>query len=228
MSVIRLLYAQNLGNFLFYLVSMTMTGPQAVEQDVPDGVGYCVFRAPGSLLSDSSWIARRAAVMVPAPAQAPNKMTGFIFRTWWPNNSDTRCGRSATKNATTTRLGPVSRRPATNVGPAFESDDTDEHRKANGVEDPERRLGVLPNVGCTERSQPNTRPMRSAPPLVVSVRGSPPIVERQQPDEAADDDAQAEEHDVRFTRWTLDVAQLPSDALHVPLGAGERGAGRPD
>ena len=45
--------------------------------------------------------------------------------------------------------------------------------------------------------------------------------ERQQPDETADDNAQAEEHDVRFTRGTLDVAQLPSDALHVPLGAGQ-------
>ena len=68
----------------------------------------------------------------------------------------------------------------------------------------------------------------SAPPLVVSVSGSPPTVERQQPDETADDNAQAEEHDVRFTRGTLDVAQLPSDALHVPLGAGQRGAGPPD
>ena len=61
----------------------------------------------------------------------------------------------------------------------------------------------------------------SAPPLVVSVSGSPPTVERQQPDETADDNAQAEEHDVRLTGWTLDVAQRLSGALHVPRRAGE-------
>ena len=60
----------------------------------------------------------------------------------------------------------------------------------------------------------------SAPPLVVSVSGTPSDRERQQPDQTADDNAQAEEHDVRFTRWTLDVAERASDALHVPLGAG--------
>ena len=33
--------------------------------------------------------------------------------------------------------------------------------------------GMRPNVGRTERSQPKTRPMMSAPPLAVSVSGTP-------------------------------------------------------
>ena len=68
----------------------------------------------------------------------------------------------------------------------------------------------------------------SAPPLVVSVSGSPPIVERHEPDEAADHDAQAEEHDVRFARGTLDVADLAPGPLHVPLRAGHAHQVAPD
>ena len=61
----------------------------------------------------------------------------------------------------------------------------------------------------------------SAPPLLVSVSGSPPTVTVSQPDEAADHDTHAEEHDVRLAGRTFDVAQRRAGALHIPLGAAE-------
>ena len=67
--------------------------------------------------------------------------------------------------------------------------------------------GIRPNVGYTERNQPKTRPMMSAPPLAVSLSGNPSDLNRQQPDETADEDAEAEEDDIRLAGWTLDVAE---------------------
>ena len=43
--------------------------------------------------------------------------------------------------------------------PGAEADDADEDGEPDGVEHPERRLGMRPNVGRTERSQPKTSPM---------------------------------------------------------------------
>ena len=41
--------------------------------------------------------------------------------------------------------------------------------------------GMRPKVGRTERSQPKTRPMMSAPPLAVRLSGTPPTVTDSRP-----------------------------------------------
>ena len=109
---------------------------------------------------------------VPAPAQAPSRINGFIFRTWRPNSSATMWGVAATMNPTTSRLGPVWRSPDTNVGPAVNPTMPMKTARPTVSKIQRAGSGILPNVGYTERSQPKTRPMMSAPPLVVSVRGS--------------------------------------------------------
>ena len=108
-----------------------------------------------------------------------------------------------------------------------QSDDADEDGEADGVEDPEGRFG-----DSAERRIHRAQPAEDqAHDERASARGErerqPSDVERQQPDETADDNAQAEEHDVRLTGGTLDVAQRLSGALHVPLRRRRAGAGRP-
>ena len=75
--------------------------------------------------------------------------------------------------------------------------------------------GMRPNVGRTERSQPKTSPMISAPPLAVRLRGRPPTVTVSSADEAAEQDAQADEDDVGLARGPLDVAERLPGALDV-------------
>ena len=48
---------------------------------------------------------------------------------------------------------------------------------------------MRPNVGRTERSQPNTSPANSAPPAVDSVIGTPADLPDQRADQRADRDA---------------------------------------
>ena len=52
--------------------------------------------------------------------------------------------------------------------------DADEDRKADGVENPEGRLGDSAERRVHRTQPAEDEPMISAPPLVVSVSGSPP------------------------------------------------------
>ena len=86
--------------------------------------------------------------------------------------------------------------------------------------------GMRPKVGRTERSQPKTSPMMSAPPLAVRLRGRSPTVRRERAQEAAHQDAEAHEHDVGLAGGPLHVAEGLPGALDVGLGARRAGAGR--
>ena len=81
--------------------------------------------------------------------------------------------------------------------------------------------GMRPKVGRTERSQPKTRPMTRAPPLAVRLRGRSPTLSVSAPDQAADQDAEADEDDVGLARGPLDVAESRAGPLDVGLGARE-------
>ena len=87
--------------------------------------------------------------------------------------------------------------------------------------------GIRPNVGRTERSQPKTSPMMSAPPLAVRLSGRPPTVTVRSADEAAEEDAEADEDDVRLARRALDVAERLPGALDVLAASRRSGGGRP-
>ena len=78
---------------------------------------------------------------------------------------------------------------------------------------------MRPNVGRTARSQPNTSPMISAPPLAVSVIGTPADRHREQADQPADDDAEADEDHVGRDRRPVRVADLLRRPLDIGLGA---------
>ena len=81
--------------------------------------------------------------------------------------------------------------------------------------------GMRPKVGRTERSHPKTRPMMSAPPLAVRLSGRPPIVDDQQAEQAAEEDAEADEDDVGLARRPLHVPERPPGPLDVRRGAGD-------
>ena len=59
------------------------------------------------MLWASSWSARSAAVIVPAPEQAPSRMSGFMRSTYRPNRIVTMCGVKEQIRPTMTRLTPV-------------------------------------------------------------------------------------------------------------------------
>ena len=84
---------------------------------------------------------RSAAVTVPAPLQAPNRMTGFLFRTLLPKRSATMWGVTATTRPTKSRLVAQSGGAIDESRACAEADDADEDREADRVEDPEGRLG---------------------------------------------------------------------------------------
>ena len=180
-----------------------MTGPQAVRRYIPDGVGHGVSET-GSLLCDSSWIARSAAVMVPAPAQAPSKNHGVHLQDVIAEQQRHEMRQDRHNQRHEHQVRPGLAQTDTKVGPVFNPTIPMNTARPTVSKIQRAGSGILPKVGYTERSQPNTRPMMSAPPLVVRVRGSPPTVSAQQADETADDNAQAEEHDVRLARWTLE------------------------
>ena len=81
--------------------------------------------------------------------------------------------------------------------------------------------GMRPNVGRTERSQPKTSPMMSAPPLAVSVSGTPATSTDSMPNKPADQHAEADKHDVGFARRTFEVAERRADARDVEGVAGD-------
>ena len=81
--------------------------------------------------------------------------------------------------------------------------------------------GMRPNVGRTDRNQPKTRPMMSAPPLAVSVSGTPATLTDNMPNKPADQHAEADEHDVGFARRTFEVADRLADACDVEGVAGD-------
>ena len=173
------------------------------------------------MLSASSWMARSAAVTVPAPEQAPKRITGFIFRTYRPNSSAVMCGVTATMNPTTSRLGPICLRPATKLGPALRPTTPMKTARPTVSNTQSAGSGIRPKVGRTDRSQPNTRPMMSAPPLAVRLKRQGADHQRQRAQQSAGQDAEADEDDVGFARRPLDVAERAAGPLDVGLRAGK-------
>src|ERR1044071_6087727 len=96
--------------------------------------------------------------MVPAPEQAPKRMTGFIFKTYRPNKIATKCGRIAAKRPTKTRLMPDFCNPEIKLGPAVKPTTPMNTAKPTVSKTHIAASGIRPNAGNTERSQPNTRP----------------------------------------------------------------------
>ena len=106
-------------------------------------------------------------------------------------------------------------------------DDADEDGEADGVEDPERRLGDAPE-GRAHRAQPAEDEAHDERPAArreaQRQRRRPSTVSGA--DEAAEQDAEAQEHDVGLARRALDVAEGAAGALDVALGARRSAAGR--
>ena len=85
------------------------------------------------------------------------------------------CGSKAATKPTKTRLMPDFCRPEIKLGPAVKPTTPMKTLKPTMSKTHIAASGMRPNAGNTERSQPNTSPMMSAPPLAVSVIGSPAI-----------------------------------------------------
>ena len=115
-----------------------------------------------------------AAVVVRAPAQAPNRIAGSKRKIHLPMNIDRINGTDVAKMPHMNRLTPWVRRPLTNPGPAemptmaMKTLSPTEFMN-HTVED-----GIRPKNGRVERSQPKTRPEMRAPPAVDRVSGTPP------------------------------------------------------
>ena len=155
-------------------------GAPGREEDVPDGVGDGVAEdgeLAVRLVLDRAERGRDGA----GAGAGAERMTGFILRTYRPKRSAAVCGATATTKPTRRRLGPVSFRPATNVGPAFRPTTPMKTARPIVSKTQSAGSGILPNVGRTERSQPKTRPMMSAPPLAVRLSGRPPTVTVRRP-----------------------------------------------
>src|SRR4026208_2578359 len=115
-----------------------------------------------------------AAVVVRAPAQAPNRIAGSKRKMNLPMSIARINGTEAAKIAHRNRLRPWVLSPLTNPGPAempttamntFRPTEFMNHT----VED-----GMRPKNGPADRSQPNTRPEMRAPPPGDRARGTPP------------------------------------------------------
>ena len=79
------------------------------------------------------------------------------------------------------RLGPVTRRPVTKLGPAFKPTTPMKTARPTVSKTQSAGSGMRPNVGRTDRSHPNTSPMISEPPLAVRLSGKPPILTDSKP-----------------------------------------------
>ena len=122
------------------------------------------------------------------------------------------------RSPTTSRLGPVSRRPATNVGPALRPTTPMNTARPIGVEHPERRLG-----NAAER-----RPHRSQPPEDEAhderaaagreAERHAADVDRQQAEQPADEDAEADEDDVGLARSGVRCSRAPGPRARRPAG----------
>ena len=86
------------------------------------------------------------------------------------------CGVTATMNPTRSRLGPICLRPATKLGPALMPTTPMKTARPMVSNTQSAGSGMRPKVGRTERNQPNTRPMMSAPPLAVRLKGRVPTI----------------------------------------------------
>ena len=115
----------------------------------------------------------------------------------------------------------MERRPGHEARARAEAHDADEDGEAHGVEDPERRLRDAAE-GRAHGAQPaedESHDERAA--AGGEAQGQVADPERERAHEAAEQDAQAHEHDVRLARRSLHVAEGLPGALDVGLGAGE-------
>src|SRR6266513_5891476 len=124
----------------------TKTGPHEVSTILPIAYGTVYPRAGRSLCA-SSWIARSAAVIVPAPEHAPRTMTGFIFNTYRPNKIETVCGRTAITRPTKTRLIPDFWSPEKKLVPAASPTQAIKTVKPTVSKIHMADTGIRPNVG---------------------------------------------------------------------------------
>src|SRR5205814_8217396 len=95
-------------------------------------------------------MARSAAVIVPAPEQAPSTITGFIFNTYRPKRIATAWGRTAIIRPTKTRLRPDFWSPEKKLGPA--ASPTHAMKTVNPTVSKTHMAdsGIRPNVGRSE------------------------------------------------------------------------------
>ena len=116
-----------------------MVGPHAVSRVLPTaygGVSECWQFAPGFILNRPS-----AAVTVPAPAQAPHRITGVMFNTVASDKEGgpVRCHSDEEAHQQKARSRAPQTRDEARSG--VQANDADEYGKADGVEDPERGFG---------------------------------------------------------------------------------------
>src|SRR4026209_1024519 len=125
-----------------------------------------------------------AAVVVRAPARAPNRIAGSKRKVNLPMSIARINGTEVAKMPHRNRLRPWVFSPLTNPGPAempttamntFRPTEFMNHT----VED-----GRRPKNGLVDRSQPNTRPEMRAPPAVDRVSGTPPTFQTSAPTSA--------------------------------------------
>ena len=105
--------------------------------------------------------------------------------------------------------------PDTKLGPAPSPTAADEHGEADGVEDPERRLGD-PAEGRADRAQPaEHEPHDEGAAAGGEAQRQVSDAQGERAEEAAQQDAQAHEHDVGLARGALHVPDRPPGPLDV-------------
>ncbi len=128
------------------------------------------------------------------------------------------CGVTATTKPTRSRLGPVCFRPATKLGPGAQADDADEDGEADRVEHPERRLRD-PAEGRPHRAQPaEDEPHDQGAAARRQAERQPADRDRQEPDEPAHEDAEADEDDVGLAATAARCSRAPCPARSTSRG----------
>src|SRR5262245_24465284 len=121
------------------------------------------------------------AVVVRAPDTHPSTIASWKRNRYFPTYSARMIGTVVATPTHRNRLKPSVGGPATKPGPdemptmamnTFSPTEFMNHTVGDGMR---------PNVGRTERSQPNTMPAISAPPEVDRVRGTLPIFQTNAP-----------------------------------------------
>lgn len=154
-------------------MSSTMNTPQIISSVLPTAY-VTVYPKAGVSLSTASWIAPNAAVVVRAPAVHPKDRAGWNLNRYLAISSPAIRGMAVANAPTMNRLNPTSLNPAMKLGPAAMPTTAINIFSPTLFSTHKDGSGIPPKVGCLLRSQPNSNPAISAPPLVERLMGTPP------------------------------------------------------
>ena len=136
-------------------------------------------------------------MIVPAPAQAPSRISGFIRSTYRPKRIDTMCGVKEQMRPTMTRLMPVFWSPATKPGPAVIPTTPMKTHRPTVSKIQIAASGNPPEEGPHRPEPPEHEPHDQGAAAGGEGERHPRDRHRQEADEAAEHDTGADEDHVR-------------------------------